>query len=386
MYNFVDHKQTYWQLAAIQSVPLGMSAILMGHLLTKQYGSGVAICSIVIANLILWLISIIIISMSYKTRSNAVQNVNNYMGKYGAYFKRFILSTAFLLWFPYQLQSTLPLLEVYFSTKTLPFLGIGLALLTTFLSVGGIRFIKWSCTISFPVVFFYYIYALVNRPDSSPEISSFGISLTAVLTSLGVFLPFAVNSPTFFRHSRSRADSYLSLTLIAIFMSFFQISTIWIKFSYLENYFTLGFIIWVLISTNLFSIYLASASFEGLNQKSWIYFSLGALGSVAYLLLPTSSLFLQNFLNCFIASQGAVLCVAFFIHSLVGYEPHRMAKNINIFCWIMGCIGATIVLIHDQTNVNTSLVAATGTSIASFFCTLFVKENIWAARKLRQKL
>jgi hypothetical protein len=383
--HFIDHRQNYFQIATIQIVPLGISVILMGQVLAKQFGAGVAICSMIVANLILWLIATMIISMAYATRSNAVQNVNDYFGKVGAYFKRIILIFAFMFWFPFQIQSTLPYIDHFFSSKFLSLLGVGFGLLTALFSIGGIRFIKWSCVVSFPIVLVYYLYAIF-KSGNLPQLGHFRISIPAVVTSVIAFLPFTINSPTFFRHSRSRADSYFALTLITLFISLIQISTISIQFSYLNSYFNFIFISWILISANLLSIYLASASFEGIQarfQNKTVYFMIGCLGTIAYIMIPISNLYFQNLLNSFIASQGAVLCIAFFIHSLVGYKPQTLGKNINLICWLLGCLASTILFFQNRTEASLLVLAGVGTSIISFFCILFLKENIWAFRKFR---
>ena len=70
----------------VPNISLGLPVIFIGQQLSAQYGSGVAICSILLGNLILWLISLGIISMAFGTRTNAIQNVRFYLGKYGALF------------------------------------------------------------------------------------------------------------------------------------------------------------------------------------------------------------------------------------------------------------------------------------------------------------
>ncbi len=364
----------------------------IGDVLSQQYGAGVAIGSIVVANLISWLIAILIITMAIRSRANAVENINHYLGKFSSWCMRFLLMISFLFWFTFQIRSTLPFLEIYLSKSSLSYLGIGLGLFSAILSMGGIRLIKWSTVISLPFVIFYIVYAILRTEPSFSEIGTLGISGSAIIASLFSFFPSVANTPTFFRHSRSRADSYLALTLITLINILFQISTIWIKFTYTQNYFfflaTLCFLMWISITVNLLSfIYLVSASWEG-----WIkqlegakgYILIGIIGTLAYILLPDSAPFLliQNLANCYLASQAAILCIGFLIHFLIEDQPHYKGKNINSFCWLMGCIVATILTIHDSADTTTPLFAGIWTSIASFFGILLIKENVWATKTL----
>ncbi|HSX13727.1 MAG TPA: hypothetical protein VLE96_04815 [Chlamydiales bacterium] len=387
---FIDRKQNFFQLACIQVIPLGITAMSIGDMIAKKHGAGVAIGSIIVANLILWLIAILIITMAFRFRSNAVENVNNYLGKFSSWCMRFLLMISFLFWYTFQIRATLPILEIYLNKSSLLYLGTSLALFSAILSMGGIRLIKWSTVISFPFVLGYILYGILQTGPTFSEIGYLGISASAVLASVLSFFPFTANTTTFFRHSRSRADSYLALTLTTVINILFQASTIWIKFTQTENYFftlvTLFFIMWILICVNLLSfIYLVSASWEG-----WIrqlngakgYLFIGIIGTLAHILLPDSAPFLliQNLANCYLASQAAILCIGFLIHFLIEDRPHYKGKNINSFCWLMGCIVATILTIHNSADTTTPLFAGIWTSIASFFGVLFIKENVWAAK------
>jgi hypothetical protein len=88
----VVHNQNFYQLAAIQSVSLGLPAFITGKFLAHSLGTGVAICSIFVGNIILWLVGLTVISTIYQERTNAIQNINGYIGKVGGLLFALILT------------------------------------------------------------------------------------------------------------------------------------------------------------------------------------------------------------------------------------------------------------------------------------------------------
>ncbi len=393
----ITKNQNYFELSCIQSIALGVTASMLGKTIAAQYGAGIAICSILVGNLILWLVSLMIISMAFENRSNAIQNVRNYLGKYGSLFMWGLLIISFINWFLLQLNSALPLLGPYFGAEKpgiLLRLGAGIGFITALFASGGIRLIKQFTVMSFPAVLCYYLYATFSSGYSFASIQTWGVSASAVTVSVLTLLPGVVNYPTFFRHSQSKADSYLALTIMAFLISFFEIATIWIDFTptgtSLLSIATLGWIFWNLICTNLLNIYYASACWEGFVPRfegAKGYAIIGLLGTVAYTFVQVSApiLFVQNLANCYIASLGVVLFIGFLIRLLIRHRPRPKGQAINSFCWLIGCIVATILTIQDNMGSTGPLLAGIGASVVSFLCILFVEENVWAVQKMLGK-
>lgn len=389
----ISQDQNYLELACIQCVSLGIPVIALGNALAKQYGVGTAICSVLVGNLILWLIAIMIISMAYEKRSNAVQNVNDYLGRYGSLCMWVLLIVSFIGWFVLQINSTLPIIGLYLDTKnsaSLLRLGVGLGFLTALFAGGGIKVIKYFTVMSFPAVLCYYIYAIFQGGNSS-AVFSWGISIPAVVAAILMLLPGVVNFPTFFRHAKSKGDAYLALAIMTILISFFEIATIWIQFTPTGNSLlsltTLGFIVWTLICANLLNIYFASACWEGFMPRfegAKSYAIIGLLGTVAYTFTQISApiLFIQNLTNSYISTLGVVLLIGFFIRIFIHHRPHARGKTINSFCWLVGCVTATILAIQNEANSTLPLLGGISASTGSFFCILFIEENIWAIRKI----
>ncbi|MBI3508796.1 MAG: hypothetical protein HY069_04115, partial [Chlamydiia bacterium] len=247
----VVHDQNYIQLASIQSVSLGLPASTVGWILAEQHGPSVAICSILVGNLMLWLIAMAIISMAFEGRSNAIENARSYLGKYGAFFMAFVLLLAFLNWYVLQINASVPLIGRYFQIEdraSIVRIGVGLGFLTALLSVDGIRIIKWATTATLPAILAYYVYAMIESNVVSHPLPSWGLSLSAILYAILIFLPGIVNLPTFFRHAKTRANGYLALTLMTLLISFFEIAPIWMRFNGSElelfGFSSVAFIAW----------------------------------------------------------------------------------------------------------------------------------------------
>ena len=102
-----DSHQNFWQLASIQITTIGLPGTIVGGQVAKEYGTGTALLSIFIGNLILWLIGLVIILMSAGKRSNAIENVSNYLGRWGGLLASFFLTMIFLTWYPINIEYTM---------------------------------------------------------------------------------------------------------------------------------------------------------------------------------------------------------------------------------------------------------------------------------------
>lgn len=403
-----NRNQNYWELASIQSASLGLGVIIIGEQIAEKYGSGVAICSILVGNLILWLVGVVIISMANRDRINAIQNVKGYIGRGGASLVALILIFAFLNWYTLQINSTTVMLDTIIdlnSKEQANFtirIGAFFGLLSALLAIGGIRLIKLLSLIFLPILFFLNIYIIITSDVSNAINEKWGLSFYAIISTVLIELPGMVNLPTFFRHSRSRADSYLALTIMTFFISFFEISTIWIRLSNFTNAVLfsqhqysfifhllplISFIIIMLILTNLLNIYFASACWETFIPRFGgpkEYAIIGLFGTAAYTFFQISPpmLFLLDLTNDYIANLGATLLMAFLIRIVVKHRPRTFERIINFISWIVGSIAATVLEIkYPQQGIQT-LLAGIGCSILFFLCVIFIEETIWATKKL----
>lgn len=398
----VFHDQKWFHLGTILSVPFTLPMIVIGKQLTTQYGPGTAICSIIVGNLILWLIGMTIISMTAGTRSNAIANVKNYLGRYGALFMWLILMVSFLNWFVHQIHAAMPSIGSYLGEERKFILvrwGAGFGFFTTLLSIGGIRLIKWATISVFPFVFIYYVFSIIRSDYAISFADGIGISMPAVVSTMLVLLPGMINLPTLFRHSRSKADSYFGLAIMTVLISFFEISTIWMTFSDNFNLLyagseytffsiaTLSFISFTLVCMNLINIYYASACWETYVPRfegAKGYVIIGLMGTAAYTFIQVYApiRFFEDLTNCYLASLGTVLLIAYLIQIVVKHRPRRFEKTLNGFCWLMGCVVCTILTVNDlQDGVHPLLMGAVVSS-AIFLCIIFIEETVWSFKQL----
>jgi len=398
----ISHDQKWFQLGTIISISLSIHSIIIGEQLARKYGAGQAICSILVGNLILWVIAMAVISMASEDRSNAIENVKIYLGKYGAIFMWLILIVSLINWFVLQINAVIPSIGIYFGEEqkgSLVRLGAGIGLFITLLSIGGIRLIKRLTVTTSPFIFCYYIYAIIQSDYSISSIDSWGLSIPSIISTILILLPGSINLPTLFRHSRSKADSYLGLTLMVLLISFFEISTIWMKFTdngnivYLGSKYsffsiaTLVFIILTLIYINLLNIYFASACWETYVPRfegAKGYAIIGLMGTAAYTFIQiyTPLLFIEDLTNCYLASLGIVLLSACLTQIIVRHRPRKFEKAINGFCWFIGCVVSTSLVVQNVEDGIHPLLMGVGTSALVFLCIIFIEETTWSARKI----
>lgn len=399
--NAIPTDQKWYHLSTILGSLFSLPMIVIGNQLAKLHGPGVAICSIIVGNLFLWIIGLTVVTMSIQERSNAIDNVNNYLGKYGAILMWIIMMLSILNWFALQLHFLTPSIGDFFhieAQKTLVFLGIGIGLITALLSFGGIQLIKWATLITFPLIFFYHFLSMVQFGISISFLGTWGLSLSAIITTLLVFLPGIINLPTLFRHSQSKADSYLGLSIFIFLVSFYQIATIGMQFTDIGgatykgysfySFITFIFLILTLIYINLANIYYVSALCEKYTPKvaKILGFSFGLVGTGYYLFIQKYNYYpigiVSGLTNSFLAGLGIVLLISYLIRTIVQHRPRKNEKALNLFCWIIGCAVAAFFVPYNIEDYVKPLLMGVIASTSSFLVIIFIEENIWAMKKV----
>ena len=270
----VTDKLNFVQLTCLISAPTSLPLLMIGDRLEQMYGAGTAISSIIIGNLILWLIAITIISMVDKADFNAIDNFKTYLGKSGGMLVALILLFAFLNWYALQINSSISELNNtlkldVISQNGLPLrLGAALGLLIALLAIGGIRLFKIITLALLPFFICFYVYGIIFSDHSIQFKGTWSISFSGIFSTILLILPGIINLPTIFSLSLSRAHSYLALSLIFALVSFFEISTIWIKFCNFDSKVTSHlwlisiFTLLTLTCANLLNIFFASACWK----------------------------------------------------------------------------------------------------------------------------
>jgi hypothetical protein len=396
-------------------VSLGLPVVLLGKELAQNVGPESAICSILVGNLILWLVGLGIISSVSQTSNNAIQNINEYVGRIGGFLFALIMTLAFLSWFAFQIEVTITGVTTLLSPDTswsssgILCSGIILGLFTALLAIGGIQPIKWITTISFPLLILYNMYVTQIWDIFSKIGADFEFSYIGIFATVLIMLPGIINLPTFFRYSRSRADSYLALSIMAIGMTCFECASIAMPFSItgqfvlsesLQGYgevfisSTLLFLIVTCICENLLNIYLASACYEIFIprfRETKSHVMMGFLGLFIYILTrifhsdAVLAAALASVIECYIAIAGIVLVICMLLRLIVQHRPRTFEKTINLTAWLTGC--ATVTIMGIQYPGDTTITLLYGISVVGLFFLMvfFIEETFWSIKKVLNK-
>lgn len=391
--------QRWYNLAAILSIPFSLPMIVIGYQLAKMYGPGVAICSILVGNLFLWLVGFAVISMASENRSNAIDNVRSYLGPFGAILMWIVMIISILNWLTFQLNANIPSIGAYFQIQDpihLVILGSAIGIFITLITMGGIQVLKWLTITTAPFIILYYLFAIF-RSEYSIDAITFGISVPAVIATVLVLLPGVINLPTLYRYSHSKPDSYLGLSIMFFLISFFEISTIWMQFTDTFDlvfngysvfaFATLLFLLITLTCINFINIYYLSALWESSfprfteNKRVFIF---GLLGTACYAFIKANTPIqvLANLMNSFLGSLGIVLLIAYLIRILIQHRPRKFEQTLNSLSWIIGCAVSATLIAYDIDEYVQPLLMGAIASASSFLIIIFIEENIWAAKKV----
>lgn len=403
---FIEHNLNFWHIGCILGAAMGLPVMMVGASLAKTQGPGSAVLSILIGNLILWIIGLGIYSMA-KSSHNAIENIGEYLGKGAGLFAAFLFCFAILIWYSMQIEAAATALTLLEDRPSHWLFGTALGLLAAFLSIGGIRLIKWVCVRVLPFLFCYLIYAVMTSERSVVFAGTWGISFSGILAVILSWLPGVVSLPTVFRHARSREDAVLGLSIFTVIHACFGIFIVLMGIQGLEGFvskewinsafagytiFTVAFILLSMICINLVNIYFASASLEVIFNKSAIQLVFVGIGGTAlyaafeflepfnYSISPSLT-YLECIAENFIVSLGTVLLVDLLIKIVVKHRPRPLEQFWSSFCWIFSCLIALIMQLLRPSDPNISLLAG-ASAIILFLVIILIEETIWSTKKL----
>ena len=373
----------------------------MGPQIAKTIGLGAACSSIFIGNLVLWIVGIGMILMSSEGRPNAIQNIRNYFGWMGAFIGNIVLGLTFLVWYSINLEYVVSALDAIFPKHfyLAHYFGIALGVLIAALSVGGIVLIRKVCVAAFAFILCLFFVSLFLF-ESVFVFDGFKFSLLGTVSVILVSFSGQVNLPTFFRHSRSKADSILALTLITVIVALFQffaiISGFFLKFNGSVNFFdcdnfcflfSFAYVVLITICANLNNIYFSSAVLEFFFPRAkrwWGYLSIGVLGSLIYALFASSKLLysMENLIVLVILNLTIVLLMTFMCKMFVKYNPNLVEKFANNVCWFFGCFIGFAVSKSSALESYESFYSGLVAAILCFIFFLFIEKVTVSIRSL----
>ncbi|MGE3557146.1 MAG: hypothetical protein AB7M93_30005 [Candidatus Obscuribacterales bacterium] len=404
--NGFPQDQNFWQLTSIQSVSIGLAGILLGQRLAQEIGHGRAITSIIVGNLLLWLIGLSMVAMSAKKRTNFIQNITQYLGQWGGVIIGLVFLLAFLVWFALQLSSTVAELSKLAMQFNLGFhamqsrIGAIIGIFIALLSLGGIQWIKNISTYSFPFLIAYLLYTAFRFGiQGSPADETLGLpSLLGVTSVVGYNLGAMVNLPTFFRHARSYAHAMLALTLILLFFTALELYSIWFvpinysSDSLFDAIFFVCIIILIGAASNLINIYFASACWEVIvpfTSKTAGYILIGLIGTMIFIGVQDANwiIFVEELFVGAVGCLGIALLATFVIQLVT--KAHRVRpweRVAGILCWGIGLVAVVLTQIHAQGASGLSLAFGVLTTLIAILVFLFVEETGWAACMINRKV
>lgn len=412
--SFSEKNQSFWHLACIQTASLGFPWITLSPTLADMYGANAALVSILISGLVLWLIGFVIIAMAIEQRRNAIENAEAYIGKAGARITAFISMWGFPIWFVYQLHATNDSIFLVsygeHHTHTVPMLvlGIVLGVSTALFALGRtIVLIKRLNTFLLPILVCYYIYAVINT-NNGLIINRLEFSLPCTLTYISFLFAGIVNLPTFFRHARSKSDSFLGLTVLIVINIFFQVTSIWVGPSIVAGFpfpisesasiwwsfsikaISIAFLLLLLLSSNLVNLYFSGPSWELMFpkiKKFPMYFVIGIISTFGYVLAwgfhEDYHILneINNSMDDCIANLGVALVLIFVVRTVLIHRPKPLEKFIGFSSWLVGSF-ATVYFAYK--DINLSLLIGLSTTTILFISFFYIMEPVLAFRDLKK--
>ncbi len=371
--------------------------------------------SALIADLLLWLIGFSIVSMVGSRKNDAIENVERHIGKVCAYLIALVSVTIFPVWYALQTKLTAYAIDLslygssHSNTKTHIIYGVTLGIIIAFVALNKIMIkIRWLNTVALPLLIGYYLFEILSSDNKLSIPWKFEISATCVAEYMAFFFSGMINLPTFFRHARSKYDSYLALTLITIILYLFQMSSMFLPVGIsngnlfhllsssgiqitVQKFLLVNFCVFMLFCSNLVNIYFAKPSLEFLfpkTRKSLLCLGVGLMGTVIYALTEiffNKGLFIEHYddvVDNFIANLGTALLVVFLIRIIVKHRPTPFEKVTSIGAWVIGCITTTVAAV--QQLGTPPLFAGVGATILCYIVVFFIEEPFWSAIKLKR--
>ena len=356
-------QQNWWQLSSIQiGGAICLPVIMIGHVLSQNYGFSSAILSILLGNGILLFLGLISAKMSYEKQKTTMENAKDYFGEKGVLFFSLTMILSLLGWYGIQLNmmslSVLDLLSI--DTKNsyfLNFLNITLGLLVTLVALWGIRALNFLADISMPLLLSTLAYAMFTV-DKSDHISPHTLSFVGASAVIAMAIAVVIDLPTFFRHAQTCKDAYLSIFLIfGVTLPILEIIGVYLAsgqsggtiLDVLKRQNGLTWNIWVasfLIlagwTTNNLNLYSGVICLEPLLKKQserMCTLLIGGLGTLLSCLNLLNHLeIVLDIMGIFITSMGTVIIVRYifsqFRLQLFAQEHHLW----NLFAWGCGII------------------------------------------------
>jgi purine-cytosine permease-like protein len=361
---YADHSQRWWHLSSIQlaggiiSVPL----IALGAEVLFSNGIVDALLSIIVGNAIIFFLSLCIVLMSFKERLNAIENATLIVGKKGGRILALLVLITMIGWLARQLFAGAEVLQVspFFSKFSIGSLIGGIASLVTLFGIKGLKNLCIFLIIPLLLLFFL-ILMNVEAKAADYEIvipNKFNLAGTSLIVSS--LVASIVDFPTFFRHSKSKRDSIISLLVIFVttiviqsmgvfLFHIFLVDKMFIKDLIFHDVFYSHlismFLILSMTTSAAWNVYAASVGWESLFPVFKDRTEYAVIGLTATLLFSAVQVnhmlvFVTDVCDTLISGIAGVLVFDFVRKKI--FSPKEHAFEIpynNLSWWFGGCAG-----------------------------------------------
>ena len=393
--NFI--KQTWTQLAIIQIAGVICLPILMiGEQIGRSYEFFYAITSIIIGNLLLCILAIITSFMAFSFKQYTIKNAQIFFGFFGTKLLGISMIISLIGWFAIQLSvislSIEKIMLLIFNVA--PYVAIinvvvGLVLIIT--ARFGIYLIKKVSTFFIPffiIVMFISLVKSIQNPIV--QVASNNKSYCAISLVIASAIMAVIDLPTYYRFSRSKKDSFISLVILFIIVvPILEIIGMFIGLhgsgsNILESltnnqnkvfqFFILMFLILSGCTTNNMNLYSATTTLNYFFNKFSLTTRTIFLGFMGIVLSCFN--ILENFepmLNSFgilLSGMGSVMITNFLIND-IRLNTNKIYFIKNIVAWIIGCIVGFLTFFKYITLLSCDIVNA---YIAASFATLILQK------------
>jgi cytosine permease len=359
-----DTHQTWWQLTTIQlSGWMSLPTLATSILVLKQNSFLGAVLTIIAGNIILWFIRSRLVRMSLEKRLSTLDISRVYFGNTGTYLIATLLLVSTLVWFIAQTTVAGGTLTRLISLHEDPHIdqftqmSVLLGIITAFLCMEGIVVLRKLATYSFPLLAVAFFAVLYTLPSFSlTGTSSNPLSLAGLTLVLSTNLGISSDLPTFFRHSKSRAESFkalfavqalnigfglLSLLLGALIISNFEVNEALIIGNNPLRLSLLFFIFLSVICANVANVYSASVGWEILAPRALVgrkeYFILGLGLTTIFILvsglIPTE--FILTVSDISLVNLCLILALGDIISQMQKKLPSPATQKVYFAAWFI---------------------------------------------------
>jgi purine-cytosine permease-like protein len=210
---------TLLQISSFASIP----AVMLGFMLAREYGGVSAIMSIIIGNILLFILAVPLGIKSTINRKTTAEEVEVVLGKFGTKISSLGLSVMLIGWFAVNLRILVQALsnilckDCFLNEITIT---LGVGILIILLVINGINALKFFSKLAVPLFIITMGNALISSFNNSIiptiEINNNILQIKAILLIIAAPFGMIFDLPTYYRFSKSKKDSVLSIAIVFI--------------------------------------------------------------------------------------------------------------------------------------------------------------------------